>query len=403
MASTRPLDGIRVLELGNFIAAPTAGRFLAEFGAEVIKVEHPGGGDQVRQWRLFGDGPSLMWRSIARNKKSVTLDLRRGEAVEVVLRLVRHCDVLLENFRPGKLEEWGLEPEKLRAQNPKLVIARISGFGQDGPYRGRVGFGGVAEAMGGIRAITGYPDRPPTRVGVSLGDTLAGLYATLGVLMALLSDARGSGVGGETVDVALTEAVLSIMESLVPEYSAYGVIRKRTGNRIDGIAPSNTYPCRSGEWVAIGGNSDGIFPRLMHAVGRDDLANDPSLQHNTGRVRRAHEIDEAIATWTAERTTQEVVDLLVAQDIPAGPIYDAAGILSDEQFRARGMFVEEKVRINDEVRPVTFIGVVPRLSLQPGAHLWAGPDLGAHTREVLTEVAGLSDEELAVLEAARVV
>lgn len=403
MSATRPLEGIRVLELGNFIAAPTTGRILAEFGAEVIKVERPGIGDQVRQWRLLGDDTSMMWRSIARNKKSITLDLRRAEGVEVVMRLVRHCDVLIENYRPGKLEEWGLGPDQLHAENPALVIARISGFGQDGPYQRRVGFGGVAEAMGGIRATTGYPDRPPTRVGVSLGDTLAGLYAAIGVLMALLSAARGSDVRGETVDVALTEAVLSIMESVVPEYSAYDVIRKRSGNTIDGIAPSNTYPCRAGEWVVIGGNSDGIFPRLMHAIARNDLASDPDLQHNNGRALRAEEIDDAIAAWTAQRTTEEVVDVLVAQDIPAGPIYDAEGILSDEQFRSRNMFVEEHLKVNGKERPVAFTGVVPRLSLQPGRHCWAGPDLGSHTRQVLTDLAGLSDSELAALEAAEVV
>jgi formyl-CoA transferase len=391
----RPLDGIRVLELGNFIAAPTAARVMAEFGAEVIKLERPRTGDEVRNWRLYGDDISIIWRTLARNKKSVTLDLGKPQAREIVQRLVRHCDVLLENFRPGRLEAWGLGPDALRQENPRLIIVRISGFGQSGPYRERVGFGGVAEAMGGLRGTTGYPDRPPTRVGVSIGDTLAGLYAVIGALMAIVSAERGGDEAApETVDVALTEAVLSVMESLVPDYSAYGVLRERTGNRIEGVAPSNTYPCLDGEWVVIGGNADRIFPRLMAAVGRPDLATDTDLRDNAGRVRRADELDEAISAWTRERTVSEVVERLVAEAVPVGPIYDARGIVADEQFRARSMFVEDVVPVHGEPTTVLFPGIVPRLERQPGRHEWVGPALGAHTREVLTNVAGLSESDL---------
>lgn len=401
--SSQPLDGIRVLELGNFIAAPTAGRLMAEFGAEVIKIEKPAVGDQIRQWRLYGDDVSMMWRTLGRNKKSVTVDLSRPEGAQVIRGLARHCHVVLENYRPGKLESWGLGPEELRSENPSLVIVRISGFGQSGPYRDRAGFGGVAEAMGGLRGTSGEPGRPPTRVGVSIGDTLAGLYGVIGALMALLHASRTGEGRGETVDVALTEAVLSVMESLVPEYSAYGVTRQRMGSRIEGIAPSSTYPCDGGQWVVIGGNADGIFRRLMMTIGRPDLAADPELRDNTGRDRRAGELDDAIARWTRGRTVDDVVEMLVRQGVPAGPIYDAPGIVQDAQFRARSMLIEDRTLVRGHSRTVLFPGIVPRLERQPGEHRWPGPELGAHTREVLTEVANLSAEEVSALEAEGVI
>jgi formyl-CoA transferase len=402
--ASRPLDGIRVLELGNFIAAPTAGRIMAEFGAEVIKIERPATGDEVRNWRLYGDSLSMMWRTLARNKKSVTLDLRKPQAQAVVHRLVRRCDVLLENFRPGRLEAWGFGPDELRRENPQLIIVRISGFGQSGPYRDRVGFGGVAEAMGGLRGTTGYPDRPPTRVGISIGDTLAGMYGVIGALMAMISAQRGGAEGaGETIDVALTEAVLSVMESLIPDYSAYGVVRERSGNRIEGVAPSNTYPCLDSEWVVIGGNGDSIFPRLMTAIGRPDLASDPSLQDNHGRVLRANELDDAISAWTRERSASDVVERLVANAVPAGPIYDARGIIADDQFRARSMLVEDVVSVRGEPETVLFPGIVPRLERQPGRQDWLGPELGAHTREVLGDLVELSEEEMDELAQAGVI
>lgn len=388
------LEGIRVLELGDFVAGPTAGRLMAEFGAEVLKVEKPGAGDQVRQWRLYGDEVSMLWRTLARNKKSVTIDLGRTEGAEVICALARRCDVLIENFRPGKLESWGIGPDVLRRENPSLVIIRLSGFGQSGPYRDWAGFGGVAEAMGGLRETTGYPDRPPTRVGVSIGDTLAGLYAVIGALMALLNARRTGERRGETVDVALADAVLSVMESLIPEYSAYGILRKRTGNRIEGVAPSNTYPCRDGEWVIIGGNTDSVFRRLMSVIGRPDLGADPDLSSNDGRNRRADELDSAIGEWTRGQSLADAVNALVREGVPAGPIYDAAGIVADEQFRARSMVIEDTTSVHGRLHKVLFPGVVPKLELHPGEHRWPGPELGAHTSEVLLGVAGLSQQEI---------
>lgn len=388
------LEGIRVLELGSFVAAPTAGRLMAEFGAEVLKIEMPGPGDQVRQWRLYGDEVSMMWRVLARNKKSVTVDLHRPEGAAIVRMLARRCDVLIENFRPGKLESWGIGPDALRRENPALVIVRISGFGQSGPYRDRAGFGGVAEGMGGLRATTGYPDRPPTRVGVSIGDTVAGLYAVIGALMALVNAHRTGERRGETVDVALTDSVLSVMESLIPDYSAYGVLRERTGNRIEGVTPSNTYPCRDGEWVIIGGNTDSVFPRLMAVIGRPDLGADPELRGNDGRDRRADELDAAIAQWTRGQSVRDAVAALARNGVPAGPIYDAASIVADDQFRARSMFIEDTMPVRGRYRTVLFPGVVPKLALHPGEHRWPGPGLGAHTEEVLLNVAGLSRRQI---------
>jgi formyl-CoA transferase len=388
------LEGIRVLELGDFIAGPTAGRLMAEFGAEVIKIERPGTGDQVRQWRLYGDDVSMLWRTLARNKKSVTVDLSRAEGAKVIRTLARRCHVLIENFRPGKLESWGIGPDVLRQENPSLVIVRLSGFGQSGPYRDRAGFGGVAEAMGGLRGITGYPDRPPTRVGISIGDTLAGLYAVIGALMALLHAHRTGEQRGETIDVALTEAVLAVMESLIPEYSAYGVVRKRMGNRIDGVTPSNAYPCRDGEWVIIGGNTDSIFRRLMSVIGRPDLGADPGLSSNESRNRRAEELDSAVTEWTRGRSVADAVTALVREGVPAGPVYNAARIVSDAQFLARSMVIEDTAAVHGQPREVLFPGIVPKLELHPGEHRWLGPGLGAHTSEVLLNLAGLSSHEI---------
>ena len=296
------LAGLRVLELGNFIAAPSAGRLLAEFGAEVIKVEQPGTGDQIRDWRLFRGETSMMWRTLGRNKKSVTIDIRTAEGQEQVRRRAAEVDVDNENYRPGKLESWHLSPDELRRDNEQLIVVRISGYGQTGPYRDRPGFGGVAEAMGGLRYITGHPDRPPTRVGTSIGDTLAGLYGVIGALLGLLSRDRGEMPCGETVDVALTEAVYSVMESTIPEYTAYGIVRSRTGNEMPGVAPSNTYPCGDGEWIVIGGNADGIFHRLMIAIGRPDLASDERLSDNRGRAAHSALLDDAITAWTSAPT-----------------------------------------------------------------------------------------------------
>ncbi|GJF04766.1 transferase [Pseudonocardia sp. D17] len=392
-----PLAGVRVIELGNFVAAPSAARLLGEFGAEIIKIEQPGVGDEVRRWRLGRGETSMMWRTLARNKKSVTLDLRRPEGQDLVRRLAATADVVLENYRPGTLEKWGIAPDVLRRDNPSLVVVRISGYGQTGPYRDRPGFGGVAEALGGLRHLTGHPDRPPTRVGVSLGDQLAGLHAVIGALLGLRARERRPAEEGETVDVALYEAVYSIMEGLVPEYSAYGLVRERSGNAIPGVAPSNTYPCRDGDWVVIGANSDTLFRRLMIAIGRDDLATDARLRGNAGRAAHATMLDDAIAAFTVTRRLDEMSAILDAAQVPGGPIYSAADIVADPHFRARDMLVPLDVVVEDEVETVPFPGVVPKLARRPGAIRWLGPELGEHTDEVLVELLGLAPEEIAQL------
>ena len=392
-----PLRGVRVLELGNFIAAPTTGRLLGEFGAEVIKVEQPRVGDQVRHWRLSRGETSMMWRTLGRNKKSVTIDIRTAEGADLVRRLAARTDVLVENYRPGKLESWGLSPPVLREHNPRLVLVRISGYGQTGPYRDRPGFGGVAEAMGGLRHVTGYPDRPPTRVGVSIGDTLAGMYGVIGALMGLLARDRGRVEQGETIDVALHEAVFSVMESLLPEYTAYGVVRGRHGNEFPGVAPSNTYPCRDGDWIVIGGNANGIYHRLMEAIGRPDLAEDERFQDNTGRAAHSRMLDEVIGSWTAARSLAEVMAVMVDASVPAGPIYAAQDMLADPHFRERGVLLDADVVVDRDVERVTFPGIVPKLDQMPGEVRWLGPELGEHTAEVLAELLGVSDAELSDL------
>lgn len=401
---TRPLDGIRVLELGNYVAAPSAARLLAEFGAEVIKVEQPGIGDQVRHWRAFRGETSMMWRTLGRNKKSITVDIRTPQGQDIVRRLAAEVDVVVENYRPGKLESWGLSPEELRRENQQLIVIRISGYGQTGPYRDRPGFGGVAEAMGGLRFVSGHPDRPPTRVGVSVGDTLAGLYAVIGALMSLLARERGLDGAGETVDVALTEAVYSIMESTVPDYTAYGTIRQRTGSAMPGVAPSNSYLCGDGEWVVIGGNADGVFQRLMTAIGRHDLAVDERLVDNMGRATHSAYLDEVIGEWTVARPLSEVMEILVSASVPSGPIYSAADIISDRHFRERDMLLAMEVEVEaGKPETVLFPGVVPRLDRMPGSVDWVGPELGEHTDEILTEFLNLSVDEITDLRNRKVV
>jgi formyl-CoA transferase len=396
-----PLTGVKVVELGNFIAAPTAGRILAEFGADVVKVERPGTGDELRTWRLHGGDVSLLFRTMARNKRSMTLDLRSPKGQEIARRLVAGADIVLENFRPGTLERWNLGPDEIRRLNPDVVFVRISGFGQTGPYRDRPGFGGVAEAMGGLRHLTGYPGLPPVRTGVSLADSVAGLYAVIGALLGLLR--RRAGDGGDTVDVALYEAVYSLLESSVPDYDAFGVTRQPTGPTIPGVVPSNTYLCADDRYVVIGGNNNAIFDRLMRLIGRADLADDPELATNVGRVRRAEEIDDAITAWTRQRNSRDVLAALEDASVPSGPIYDIADIVADEHFAARGMHERHRVRIEgDETREVLFPGVVPKLSENPGRTRWLGPELGEHTEEVLAEL-GYSAAETAELRAEGVI
>ncbi|GAA4617946.1 CaiB/BaiF CoA transferase family protein [Saccharopolyspora hordei] len=396
-----PLTGVRVVELGNFIAAPTAGRILAEFGADVIKVERPRTGDELRSWRLHGGDVSLLFRAMARNKRSITLDLRAERGQDIARRLIAGADVVLENFRTGTLEKWGLGPDDIRAVNPGAVLVRISGFGQTGPYRERPGFGGVAEAFGGVRHLTGYPGLPPVRTGVSLADSVAGLYAVIGALMGLLR--RRQGERGETVDVALYEAIYSLMESSVPDYDAFGVTREPTGPTIPGVVPSSTYQCADGKYVVVGGNNNAIFGRLMRLIGRPDLAEDPQLQTNVGRVERAEEIDAAISAWTATADSPRILELLADASVPSGPIYDVRDIVADPHYAARGMHERHPVRIEqDEVREVLFPGIVPKLVEEPGRTRWLGPELGEHTDAVLDEL-GVPPEEVAELRAEGVI
>jgi len=394
-----PLGGVRVLELGNYIAAPTAGRMLADFGAEVIKVERPVTGDELRNWRLYSGDTSMLYRTINRNKKSIVIDLKTERGREIVLDLVRHCDVLLENFRPGTLEKWGLGPEELDRVNPELVITRISAFGQTGPLSERPGFAAVAEAFGGLRELVGDPDRPPVRTGVSIGDSIAGIYAAFGTVMALFQRERVKvPLAQRVIDVALNESVLSVMESLVPDYLAYGVTRERVGGRMEGIAPSNAYPCADGTSIIVAGNGDAIFQRYMQTIGRPDLAEDPELQSNSGRWQRREELDTAIGQWTILHDRDEALKLLDEAGVPSGPIYTAADICADEQYEARNMIQHFAVDIGEsKPKSVGFPGIVPVIG---GASLPirnVGPDLGQNTREVLSTLLGLSDDDIGAL------
>ncbi|MEV0245319.1 CaiB/BaiF CoA-transferase family protein [Nocardia sp. NPDC050712] len=396
----RPLDGVRVLELGNYVAAPTAGRILGDFGAEVIKVERPKTGDELRNWRLYGGDTSMLYRTINRNKKSITLDLRTDAGRRIVLDLIRQCDVLLENFRPGILEKWGLGPEELSQANPDLVITRISAYGQTGPLAQRPGFAAVAEAVGGLRELVGDPDRPPVRVGVSIGDSIAGIYAAFGTVMALFQRERVERVPLEQriIDVALNESILSVMESLVPDYLAYGITRERVGGRMEGIAPSNAYPCGDGLSIIIGGNGDAIFQRYMQVIDRPDLAADPDLQDNWGRWTNRERLDASIAEWTIRHTRDEALKILEAAAIPCGPIYTAADLVADEQLKSRNMIQSFPVDVGEpEPKEVGFTGIVPVIGGQSLPIRNVGPDLGEHTREVLTGLLGLSAAEIDAL------
>lgn len=394
-----PLAGVRVLELGNYIAAPTTGRLLADFGADVIKVERPRTGDELRNWRLYAGDTSMLYRTLNRNKRSITLDLRTDAGTRAVLDLAAHCDVVLENFRPGTLEKWGLGPAELDAANPDVVLVRISAFGQTGPLSARPGFAAVAEAMGGLRALVGEEDRPPSRTGVSIGDSIAGLYGAFSAMMGLYQRRTGTGrvpLDRRSMDIALNEAVFSMMESLVPDHLAYGVERRRVGGRMEGIAPSNAYPCADGGSVVIAGNGDSIYGRFMQVIGRPELATDPDLASNAGRWARRDELDAAIGEWTSSLPRDEALARLEEAGVPAGPIYGAADIVADEQFAARGMVQYFDVDAGgDAPQRVGFPGVVPVLggTSVPVRHL--GPDLGADTRDVLGGLLGYADDRIA--------
>ncbi len=392
-AAKGPLADLVVIEMGTLIAGPFCGQILGDFGAEVIKLEDPKVGDPMRQWgRSLPKGHSPWWPVIGRNKKSVGLDLRTPEGQEIARTLIAKADVVVENFRPGAMEKWGLSYEALSAENPGLVMARVSGFGQTGPYSQRVGYGLIGEAMGGLRYVTGEPDRPPARAGISIGDSLAAMHAAMGVMMAL--HARERSGRGQVVDAALYESVLAVMENLVTEYDITGYVRERSGSALPGIAPSNAYPCAGGDLILIGGNGDSIYARLTKAMGRPDLKSDPKFVDHASRGVNQRELDEIIAGWTSERTLPDLLELLGAEGVPASRVYRAPDMLEDPQFAARESIVTTDHPVFGEIR---MQNTFPRLSDTPGAVRWPGPALGAHTDEVLRARAGLTDARIAAL------
>lgn len=377
-----PLQGIKVIEMGTLIAAPFAARLMAEFGADVIKIESPQGGDPLRQWRKLHNGTSLWWYVQARNKKSITVNLKKEAGQEIIRQLIKDTDILIENFRPGAMEGWNLGWEQLSAINPGLIMVRISGYGQTGPYRDRPGFGAIGESIGGLRHLSGQPGQAPVRVGVSIGDSISALHGVMGALMALHHRSTNSGKG-QVVDVALYESVFNLMESLLPEYDMFGFIRNRSGASLPGITPSNTYMCRDKKYVVIGANADSIFKRMMLAIGRSDLANDPELAHNDGRVKRTKELDDAIAAWTTQHNLEDVLAALDRAEVPAGKIYDIADITSDPHYKAREMILQFELPDGCSLK---LPGIVPKLSQTPGKTHWVGPRLGEHTTEILSSL-----------------
>lgn len=389
----RPLDGIRVIELGQLLAGPFAGCVLGYFGAEVIKIEPPKNGDPIRNWRVLDEGTSLWWRSISRNKKSVTLDLRQEEGRDLVKKLYAGADVIIENFRPGVVEKWGLGPDDAKKINPKIVFARISGYGQTGPYSQKPGFASVCEAISGFRYVTGFPGEAPVRSNLSIGDTIAGIHAALGVVMALYAQKTGNADGGQVVDVALYESMFNLLEAIVPEYSGAGVVRQPSGTTITGIVPTNTYRCSDGKFVVIGGNGDSIFQRLMEAAGRSDMGTDSRMANNAGRVEHEAEIDKVLAEWCSRFSSQEIISILEEKRVPVGPIYSAADMFEDPHFKARGLF--EQVEING--KPLKIPAIMPKLADTPGRTDWPGGELGSHNQEVFSELLDLDESQLAEL------
>ncbi|MDP6436775.1 MAG: CaiB/BaiF CoA-transferase family protein [Gammaproteobacteria bacterium] len=388
-----PLHGIRVLELGQLIAGPYTGSFLGYFGAEIIKVEQPGCGDPLRTWRMMDGDTSVWWASIARNKKSITANLRTKEGSDIVRRLAAECDVLIENFRPGAMEKWDLGPDELRKDNPGLIYARVSGYGQDGPYSSRLGFASVCEGFGGFRYLNGFPDRPPVRPNLSMGDTLAALHTALGIVMACVRKLNDPEKRGQVIDVAIYEAVYSMLESVVPEYDRGGVVRECSGSTLTGIVPTNTYRCSDGKDVIIGANGDSIFKRLCIAMGRPEMGDDPRFASNNDRVEHEPEIDAVIEAWMKTMTGDEALKVLEEAQVPSGPIYSVADMLVDEQYNARGMF--ETVESNG--KPLKVPAMIPKMSETPGTTRTTAPSLGAHTEEVLGSLLGMSAEEIAKL------
>ncbi|WP_096200769.1 CaiB/BaiF CoA transferase family protein [Bacillus sp. FJAT-45350] len=377
---SKPLQGIKVLELGNFVAAPFAGKLFAEFGAEVIKIEDPTKGDALRNWRIMHEGTSLWWYVHARNKKSVTINLREKEGQELVRELAKDADVIIENFRPGTLEKWGIGYEDLKKVNSSIIMARISGYGQTGPYRDKAGFGSVAESIGGLRYITGDPDRPPVRMGVAIGDSVSALYAVIGTLMALRARDSDPEQKGQVIDIALYESVFSLMEGMLPEFDLKGVVRERTGSILKGIAPSNTYPTLDGKYIIIGANGDSIFKRLMQTMGMPELGEDTKYSSNQGRADNVDFLDNLISEWTKKQSLNEVQKKLDEAGVPAGPIYSIEDIANDEHYKARNMLETVTLPTGERVKVP---GIVPKLSGTPGGIEWIGPQLGQHNEEVI--------------------
>ncbi|MFC7062399.1 CaiB/BaiF CoA transferase family protein [Halobacillus seohaensis] len=385
------LEGVKVLELGSLIAGPFAGRLMADFGADVIKIEPPEKGDPLRDWRHIYEGTSLWWRLQSRNKKSITVDLKSEEGQDIVKSLVEECDIVIENFKPGTLEKWNLGYDQLSAINPGLIMVRVSGYGQTGPYRDKPGFGSIGESMGGLRHVTGNPELPPTRVGVSLGDSLAAMYSVIGAMMAIYHrDVNGTGKG-QVIDVALYEAVFSLMEGSLPEFDKLGAVRERTGSSLPGIAPSNTYQCKDGKYIVIGGNGDAIFKRLMNSIQQPELAEDERFQSNSGRAAQADYLDEVIENWTKTVDLENALETLDEARVPAGPIYSIEDIVNDPHYLSREMV--QNFKMNEE-ESLKIPGVVPKMSETPGETKWLGPELGQHTDEIMKSLLTFDDEKI---------
>lgn len=397
----KPLQGIRVIELGQLLAGPFCGTMLAYFGAEVIKVEPPQTGDPIRGWRLLDDtGTAYWWRSLGRNKKCCTLDLKQEKGRELAKKLIKDADVVIENFRPGMMEEWGMSYENLKLLNPELIFARISGYGQSGPYSSKPGFASVCEGISGFRFVNGFPGEAPVRPNLSIGDTMAGIHAFMGILMALLNKERHPDADtGQVVDVAIYESIFNLLEGVIPEYSGAGEVRQASGTTITGIVPTNTYRTKDARFVVIGGNGDSIFKRLMMVVGREDLAHDPELAVNAGRVIREQELDEVLAAWCSQHSREQILELMAEAGVPAGPIYNVADMMADEHFQARELF--ERVEINGKALDIP--AIMPKLSRTPGSTEWPGAGVASHNDEVFSSILGLSEQEIGELKGAKVI
>ncbi len=389
----RPLEGIRVIELGQLLAGPFTGAILAYFGAEVIKIEPPNGGDPIRGWREMQNGTSLWWHSIGRNKKSVAIDLKQEEGRKLVRQLIDKADVVVENFRPGVMESWSLGPDEVKTTNPGLIYTRISGYGQDGPYASKPGFASVCEGFSGFRYVNGFPGEAPVRPNLSIGDTIAAIHAALGIALAIIERSNNEHHEGQVIDVALYEAMFNLMEAVVPEYDGTGVIREASGTTVTGIVPTNTYRCKNGKYVIIGGNGDGIFKRLMKAAGHPEMADNPAMADNAGRVKHEQEIDNALAQWCMQHDSQIIIEILEKERVPVGPIYNVEDMVNDPHYQARDMF--EQVEIDG--KPLKIPAIPPKLKTTPGATTKSGPKLGNHNEEVFKSILGLDNDNLNTL------